>query len=184
MPVRTRADARLAGHGVVVEDDARRPRRRPGRSARRVIHDVADPVDRPAHRRLRRHRMRRGVDQHVPHQPDVVHAPVHLDRVVVGVGDVVVVDVDRHRPPIPELARRIRRPVVGVRAVGHAVHLGVDAVVEVRHVVVGDDVAGAVEADGGVRLHDRRKLLTLHAAELLPEGAVPADQMLRNRSCR
>ena len=177
MAVRSRADARLAGDGVVVEDDARRPRRRPRRPARRVIHDVADPVDRAADRWLRRHRMRSRVDQHVPHQPDVVHAPVHLDRVVVSIGDVVVVDVDRHRPPIPELARRIRRPVVRVRSVRHAIHLGVDAVVEIRDVVVGDDVAGAVETDRRIGGHDRREDLAVDAVELFPEGAVPAGQV-------
>jgi hypothetical protein len=75
--------------------------------------------------------VRRRIDQHVPHQADVVHAAVHLDRVVVRVADDVVVDVDRDRPPIPELARRIRRAVDRMRAVRHPVHLRIDAVVKV-----------------------------------------------------
>ena len=66
-----------------------------------------------------------------------------------------------------------------MRAVGHAVHLGVDAVVEVGDVVVRDDVAGAVEADRRVRLHHRRVLLALDVLELLPERAGPAGQVPR-----
>ena len=123
--------------------------------------------------------MRRGVDQQVPHHPDVVHAAVHLDRVVVGVGDVVAVDVDGVRPAVPELARRIAGALDRMRAVGMAVHLGVDAVVKVRDVVVRDDVAGAVEPNRRVRLHHRRELLPLDVLELLPERAGPPGQVAR-----
>ena len=160
---------------VVVEEHARRAAGQPRRSARQVIGDVADPVDRPAERRLVAERVRRRVDHHVPHHADVVHAAVGLERVVVKVGHVVVVEVDRDRPPVPVLLRRILRPVDRrARAVRVAVGLDVDAVVEVRDVVVGDDVARAVDLDGDVRRHHRRKLLPVDAVELRPEVAAPS----------
>ena len=105
---------------------------------------------------------------------------VGLERVVVEVRHVVVVEVDRDRPPVPELLRRILRAVGGGRAVRIAVGLDVDAVVKIGDVVVGDDVAGAVDLDGHVRRHHRRKLLAVDAVELAPElRARPADHVIR-----
>ena len=120
----------------------------------------------------------------IPQHADVVHAAVGLDRVVVAVRDVVAVEVDRDGAPVPVLARRILRPVrdAGARcdgAVGIAVGLDVDAVVEVRDVVVRDDVPGPVKLHRDVRRHRRREDLALDAAELDPHVAGPADQVIR-----
>ena len=81
--VRRRPGDGLRQNRVVVEEHAGGAARQPRRAARRVIDDVADPVDRTAGRRLVAHRMRRRVEHHVPHHADVVHAAVDLDRVVV-----------------------------------------------------------------------------------------------------
>ena len=185
-PVRVRraGGQRLGQDRVVVEQHAGRAVREPRRARRQVVRDVADPVDGPAERRLIAERVRRVVDEQVPQHADVVHAAVGLDRVVVAVRDVVAVEVDRDGAAVPVFARRILRPVgdAGARgdgAVGVAVGLDVDAVVEVGDVVVRDDVARAVELDGDVRRHRGREDLAVDAAELRPHLAGPADQVLR-----
>src|SRR3954465_4403255 len=49
---------------------------------------------------------------------------------------------------------------------------------EVGDVVVRDDVPGTVDLDGDVRRHHRGKLLAGDAVERLPEGTVPADDVV------
>ena len=93
MSVRHRP-GRLGKDGVVVEHDARRAEEA-ARAAREVVADVPNPVDRPSKDRLVVECVRGVVDEHVPEHTHVVHAPVGLDRVVVRVRDVVVVEVDR-----------------------------------------------------------------------------------------
>ena len=157
MHVAARRGRGVAQHRVVVED-------RPGQLAARgptgqVIADVPDPVDRPAQRRLVAPHVRGRVDGQVAHVAHVVQAAVHLERVVVEVVHQVVVEVERHRPLVPVLRRRILRPVGGVgqirvgrvRAFGVAVGLVVDPVVEAFHVVVGHHVPRTVGLHRDVR---------------------------------
>ena len=59
------------------------------------------------------------IDQHVPHDADVVHAAVGFDGVVVTVADEVVVKIDRDRPPVPVFRRRIFRTVQDAGAAGN-----------------------------------------------------------------
>ena len=64
----------------------------------RVVDDVADVVRGPAENRLGAQARVRGVDAPVAHDADVVDAAVAFDEVIAGDVDVIVVDVDRHRP--------------------------------------------------------------------------------------
>ena len=175
-PVRVRQrPGGLRQDGVVVEDDPGRPEEA-ARAARQVVGDVPDPVDGSAEHRLAAERVRRVVDEHVPQHPHVVQAPVGLDRVVVGVGDVVVVEVDRDRTPVPVLAGRIPGAVGGSgsgrhAAVGVSVGLDVDAVVEVGDVVVGHDVPGPVDLHRHVGGHDRGMDLTVDGRRTVPTAA-------------
>ena len=174
----------LGQDGVVVEHDAGGAEEA-ARASREVVGDVPNPVDGSAEHGLAAERVRRVVDEQVPEHAHVVQAPVRLDRVVVGVGDVVVVEVDRDGTPVPELARRILRTVGHPRSgrdasVGVPVGLHVDPVVEVGDVVVGHDVSGAVELHGHIGRHDGGMDLTVDAVEPPPERRVaPADQALR-----
>ena len=174
---------RLRQDGVVVEHDPSGPQEA-ARAAREVVGDVPNPVGGPSEDRLTGERGRRVVDEHVPKHPHVVHAPVGLDRVVVGVGDVVVVDVDRDGTPVPVLPRRILGTLGHPRcgrenSVGISVGFHVDPVVEVRDVVVGHDVSGSVNLHRHVGGHDGGMDLTVDAVKLPPElRVVPADQAL------
>ena len=73
---------------------------------------------------------------------------------------------------------RIVRAADRRRAVRIPVRLRIDAVVEIRNVVVRDDVSGAVHLDRDVRSHHRRELLSVFAVELPPELARPADDVI------
>ena len=111
----------------------------------------------------------------------VVHAAIGLERVVVKVRHVVVVEIDRHRPPVPVLLRRILRSVGRGRTVRVAVGLDVDAVVKIRDVVVGDDVPRAVDLHRNVGRHLRWETSARsRRRKLRPEvRPVPADDVIR-----
>ena len=53
------------------------------------------------------------------------------------------------------------------------------AIVEIGDVIVHHDMTRPVEANACVRLHYRRKVLSLDVLELLPELTVPSDQVFR-----
>ena len=148
------------------------------RTSRRVERNIADPINGPAERRLIAKRLRSVIDHHVPHDPDVVHASVDLEGIVMEVGHVVVVVVDGYRPAVPILLGRILRTIDGSGSVRVAIRFRIDAIVEIRHIVVRDDVPGAVHLHGDVRCHLRRKHLPFHAGELRPEISGPADHVL------
>ena len=119
--------------------------------------------------------MRCRVQHHVPQHADVVHAAVDFERVVVKVGQEVVVEIDADRAQVPHVTGWIRRPALGGRPVRIAVGLDVDAVVKVGDVVVGDDVAGTVDLHRHIGRHGGRKFLAVLTVEGLPHRAGPAD---------
>ena len=173
------ADIGFRQDGVVEIDHARRAVAGAGRSERRVVDDVPDPIDRPADRRLVAERVRGRVQHHVAHDADIVHRTVDLHGIVVEVGHVVVVVVDGDGTPLPELARRIERAVQRIRAVRIAIGLHIDAVMEVGDIVVGHDVAAAINAHRGIGIQGGREFLAHHAGKLFPEIARPALQEAR-----
>ncbi len=67
----------------------------------------------------------------------------------------------------------------GVGAVRVSIRLDVDPVVKISHIVVCDHMARAVEPDGRIRGESRWEFLTVHSTELCPEGANPAEEVIR-----
>src|SRR5690348_15728796 len=102
----------LTEHSVVVEQNARSSAE-PDRTSRRVERDIADPINGSSKRRLIAKGLRSVIDHHVPHDPDVVHAPVDLEGIVMEVSHIVVVVVDGYGPAVPILFGRILRTIDG-----------------------------------------------------------------------
>src|SRR5437762_5441555 len=128
--------------------------------------------------------MRSMVDEHIPHDADVMHAAVGLDGVVVRIRDVVVVEVDRNRPAIPIFSRRIFRPIRNVGAGGDgsvrvSVCLYIDAVMEISNVVIRNNVTWPIELHSNIRSHFGRKDLSVDAIKSSPElWTRPTDEMI------
>src|SRR5436305_12770946 len=99
-----------------------------------MVGDVPDPVDRAAEGRLITERMRSRIDHHVPHDPDIMHAAVDLEGVVMKIGHVIVVKVDCDWPPVPILSGRIMRAIDCMGPVRVAVCLDMNSGVEIRYV--------------------------------------------------
>src|ERR1700692_3399554 len=102
-----------------------------------MVGNVAYPIDRPSNGRLITKRMRSGVDHHVSHDTNVVHASVDLESIVMKVRRVIVVVVDGDGPPVPILFEWIVRTIDRVRPVWVSIGLDIDSVVEIRNIVVG-----------------------------------------------
>ena len=96
----------------------------------------------------------RGVEAPVAHDADVVDAAVAFDEVVAGDVDVIVVDVDRHRPVL-------------AAGIGNAVRRNRDAVMEERHGVVRDRVARPVHLD---------RVVAVDGMRAIDAGARPAER--------
>ena len=123
--------------------------------------------------------MRGGIDHHVPHRSNIVHGAIDLEGVVVEVGHIIVVIVDRHRAVIPVCTGRIKGPLHRVRAVRVSVSLHINAVVEVGDIIVCNDMALAVNPHRRIGLERHRKTLPVNEIELIPEViAVPTLQMI------
>src|SRR6185369_9759694 len=91
---------------------------------------------------------------------------------------VVVVVVDGYGPAVPILLGWILRTSDGGGTIRVAVRFHINAIVEIRYIVVSDDMPGAVHLHGDVRRHLGRKHLPFHTGELRPEIAGPRDHML------
>ena len=98
----------LADDRVVINKQPRWLGGKLERHAGHVIQKIANEVHRSAKHRLRAIPTLRGVDTAVVHDAHVVNAAVGLHEVIVEHMHVVVVDVDRRRPP---LGVTLRRPV-------------------------------------------------------------------------
>src|SRR3954453_2808001 len=106
-----------------------------------------------------------------------MHAAVDLESIVVEVRHVVVIEVDGHRTAVPFVLRRVVWSVNSMGTVRVSVGLNVDPVMEIRDVVICDDVTGPVKSDGSVRRHYRRELLTVDTVEWHPEGPIPSKEV-------
>ena len=111
MDIRRRSRGGLCQDGVVVEENTRGAVCHPRRAAGRVVGDVSDPIDWPSNGGLIAKRVGSGIQHHVSHDADVVHAAIDLESIVVKVGHVVVVVIDRNGPPVPILFGRVVRTI-------------------------------------------------------------------------
>src|ERR1700730_19183713 len=144
-----------------------------------MIGNVAYPIDGPTYRGLITKRMRSGIDHHVSHHANVVHTAVDLEGVVVKIRHVVVVEIDRDRPSVPELFGRIVRPVDSVRAVRIPVRFNVDSIVEIVDIVVRNHVTRSVKPDSSVGRQLGWEFLTVDSIELRPEVSNPPEEVFR-----
>lgn len=130
-----------------------------------VINEVADEIGRPSQHGLGAERPVSLVEAAIAQDAYVTKRAVGLDQVV-HVADVIADDVDGHRHAItdyPAGSVRFRIAIGGV----------VDAVVEVRDVVVFDHMPGAIDLDCGIGSQRHREV-----RKRLPGSPDPAHEVI------
>ncbi len=115
-----------------------------------VVDDVPYKIRRSAVKGLLAEAVGARVQAEVAQDANVIHGPVSLHKVVVDIGNEVIIDIDGNEHPVlpQHFFHRIdiRVGVSGI-AVRDTVGSVVDAVVEIHDVVIADDVTGPADLD-------------------------------------